>query len=38
MQDSVFTKIIKGELPSHQIYEDEETIAFLTIQPFAMPI
>ena len=35
MQDSVFTKIIKGELPSHKIYEDKETIAFLTIQPFA---
>lgn len=34
MQDSVFTKIIKGELPSNKIYEDEETIAFLTIQPF----
>lgn len=34
MQDSVFTKIIKGELPSHRIYEDEKTIAFLTIQPF----
>src|SRR5690554_2499087 len=33
MQDSVFTKIIKGELPSHKIYEDDKTIAFLTIQP-----
>ena len=35
MQDSIFTKIIKGEIPSHKIYEDERTIAFLTIQPFA---
>ncbi len=35
MQDSIFTRIIKGELPSHTIYEDERTIAFLTIQPFA---
>lgn len=35
MQDSIFTKIIKGELPCHRIYEDERTIAFLTIQPFA---
>lgn len=33
MQDSVFTKIIKGELPSHKVYEDEQTLAFLTIQP-----
>lgn len=34
MEDSIFTKIIKGEIPSHKIYEDERTIAFLTIQPF----
>lgn len=34
MQDSVFTKIIKGELPCHKVYEDEKTIAFLTIQPY----
>ena len=34
MEDSVFTKIIKGELPCHKIYEDDKTIAFLTIQPF----
>ncbi len=33
-KDSVFTKIIKGELPSHKVYEDDKTIAFLTIQPF----
>ena len=35
MEDSVFTKIIKGEIPCHKVYEDERTIAFLTIQPFA---
>lgn len=33
MQDSVFTKIIKGELPGHKVYEDERTLAFLTIDP-----
>lgn len=33
MEDSVFTKIINGELPCHKIYEDERTIAFLTIGP-----
>ncbi|MDR1969990.1 MAG: HIT domain-containing protein [Candidatus Nomurabacteria bacterium] len=33
MEDSVFTKIISGELPSHKIYEDEKVLAFLTIQP-----
>lgn len=33
MSDSIFTKIIKGELPCHKIYEDELTISFLTINP-----
>ena len=33
MQDSIFTKIIKGEIPSHKIYEDEKTLAFLDIHP-----
>lgn len=33
MQDSIFTKIIKGELPSHKVYEDEHTLAFLDIHP-----
>lgn len=35
MQESVFTKIIKGEIPSHKIYEDETTLAFLDIHPVA---
>lgn len=33
MEDSIFTKIIKGELPSHKVYEDEHTYAFLDIHP-----
>ncbi len=33
MQDSIFTKIIKGEIPCHKIYEDERTFAFLDIHP-----
>lgn len=33
MQDSLFTRIIKGELPCHKIYEDDKTIAFLDIHP-----
>lgn len=32
MQDSIFTKIINGDLPSYKIYEDELTFAFLNIQ------
>jgi diadenosine tetraphosphate (Ap4A) HIT family hydrolase len=30
---SVFTKIINGELPGRFVYEDDEIVAFLTIQP-----
>lgn len=33
MQDSIFTKIIKGEIPCHKVYEDEKVIAFLDIHP-----
>lgn len=33
MEDSVFTKIIKGEIPSHKVYEDESVIAILDIHP-----
>lgn len=33
MEDSIFTKIIKGEISCHKIYEDENTFAFLDIYP-----
>lgn len=33
MEDSLFTSIIKGEIPSHKIYEDSRTFAFLDIYP-----
>jgi histidine triad (HIT) family protein len=33
MNDSVFTKIIRGEIPANKIYEDDLTLAFLTIAP-----
>ena len=33
MQESIFTKIIKGEIPCHKVYEDEATLAFLDIHP-----
>lgn len=33
MQDSVFTKMINGEIPIHKVYEDELTLAFLDIYP-----
>lgn len=30
---NVFAKILRGEMPSHKIYEDEETLAFMDIMP-----
>lgn len=33
MSDSIFTRIIKGEIPCHKVYEDELTFAFLDIHP-----
>lgn len=33
MTDCIFCKIIRGELPSYKVYEDEKTIAFLDIKP-----
>ncbi len=35
MEDCIFCKIIKGEIPCTKIYEDEETLAFLDISPVA---
>ena len=32
-EKSIFTRIIDGELPSHKIYEDDKTLAFLDIFP-----
>ncbi len=33
MEDSLFTKIIHGEIPCHKVYEDEKTFAFMDIHP-----
>lgn len=35
MEDCVFCKIIKGEIPSEKVYEDEEILAFKDIDPAA---
>lgn len=32
-QNCVFCKIVKGEIPSHKVYEDKEFLAFLSIDP-----
>jgi histidine triad (HIT) family protein len=31
--DNIFARILRGEIPSHKIYEDEETFAFMDIMP-----
>ena len=33
MQETIFTKIIRGEIPSYKVYEDDKTYAFLDINP-----
>ncbi len=33
MEDTIFMKIIRREVPAHIVYEDDETIAFLDAKP-----
>jgi diadenosine tetraphosphate (Ap4A) HIT family hydrolase len=33
---TVFTKIINGEIPGRFVYEDDDTVAFLTIEPMTV--
>lgn len=32
-EDNPFAKILRGELPAHKVYEDEDTLAFMDIMP-----
>lgn len=32
---SVFTRIIRGEIPSHRVYEDDQVVAFLDVGPIS---
>lgn len=36
MEESIFMKIIKREIPADIVYEDDTTIAFLDIHPIAL--
>jgi histidine triad (HIT) family protein len=31
--NNIFAKILRGEIPSHKIYEDEYTLAFMDVMP-----
>ncbi len=35
MADTLFTKIIAGEIPCHKVYEDDQVLAFLDIGPLS---
>ncbi len=36
MSDTIFSKIIAGEIPCHRVYEDDHVLAFLDINPIAV--
>ena len=31
--DNIFAKILRGEIPCHRVYEDEQTLAFMDVMP-----
>jgi len=35
MQDCVFCRIVRGEIPATKVYEDDEVLAFHDIRPLA---
>ena len=35
MSETIFSKIIRGEIPCHRVYEDEAILAFLDVSPLA---
>ena len=35
MSETIFTRIMRGEIPCHRVYEDEHVFAFLDIGPLS---
>src|SRR5262245_31190092 len=33
MPETIFSKIMRGEIPCHRVYEDEHVLAFLDVNP-----
>jgi histidine triad (HIT) family protein len=33
--NNIFAKILRGEIPSHRVYEDDHTVAFMDVMPRA---
>jgi histidine triad (HIT) family protein len=35
MSETIFAKILRGDLPCHKVYEDEQVLAFVDIYPIS---
>jgi histidine triad (HIT) family protein len=35
MAETIFSKILRGEIPAHKVYEDEHVFAFLDVSPLS---
>ena len=35
MADTIFGKILRGEIPCHRVYEDDKVLAFLDVNPLS---
>jgi histidine triad (HIT) family protein len=35
MADTIFAKILRGEVPCHKVYEDAQVLAFLDVNPLS---
>jgi histidine triad (HIT) family protein len=35
MAETVFSKILRGEIPCHRVYEDDKVLAFLDVNPIS---
>jgi histidine triad (HIT) family protein len=35
MSETIFSRIIRGEIPCHRVYEDERVLAFLDVGPLS---
>ena len=35
MAETIFNRILRGEIPCHKVYEDDHVLAFLDIAPLA---
>jgi len=35
MAETIFAKILRGEIPAHKVYEDDRVLAFLDVNPLS---